>query len=399
MTAPDPATHPDPEAELLLRVSRLELRPEDQARIAQLLAAGIDWERLLELAEAHGLRPLLFRHLDAVARSAMPREIETRLWSHQQQLRQKNRRMADELVAIVQLLESNGIPALPYKGPVLAMLVYGDLALREFGDLDLLLPKDCVARAKTLLADRGYAPYYPMSAQVEAAFLRAPNHYHLMLMRGQREMLLELHWKTNAEFPVEPANDPAWWAQLATVRFDDRDVRCFAAHELVLALCLHGSKHHWTNLNWLVDVAEYVRQQPALDWSWILARADRLRAGRRLALGLHLLRRPLDLPLPAPVQTWLADYPAMERLACVIAQGWFALPRHDRSGLQRLRLNFQLYQTPWQRLRHAGNMLLRPSLVEWSRWPLPRPLFILYLPMRAGRLFGKQARGLFRKRR
>jgi hypothetical protein len=65
--------------------------------------------------------------------------------------------MADELAAVVALLDANGVASIPYKGPRSRSRPMGDLGLREFGDLDLLVRAADVLRAKTLLAQRGYA--------------------------------------------------------------------------------------------------------------------------------------------------------------------------------------------------------------------------------------------------
>ena len=40
-----------------------------------------------------------------------------------------NTLLARELLKLLRLLETHGIPALPFKGPVLAVSVYGSLAL------------------------------------------------------------------------------------------------------------------------------------------------------------------------------------------------------------------------------------------------------------------------------
>jgi hypothetical protein len=40
-------------------------------------------------------------------------------------------------------------------------------------------------------------------------------------------------------------------------------------------------------------------------------------------------------------------------------------------------------------VRHGINTVLAPSLVEWSRWPLPRALFFLYPALRLMRLTRK----------
>jgi len=380
-----------PEVELLLSCARLELSNGQRERIGQLLADKLDWTYLLALAERHGLRPLLFRHLDATGPNSLPRSVQIKLWTAHEQRAQYNRTMAIELVSIMRTLEALNIPAIPYKGPVLAHCIYGDIAMREFGDLDLLLRPSDIVRAKEALAASGYQPKYPLASSVETAFLASPANYHWMLLNDDRSILLELHWKTSAEFQVEPSQDAHWWNTLPTTRFLDQDVRRFPPSELLLILCLHGAKHYWANLGWLVDVAELIGKHDSIDWPWIFRRAETLRASRRLAVGLHLLVQLLDVELPSVVTDWLKTQVKAADIARSNLDGLFLAEAPELDGWQRLRMNFALYETWTQRMHHARDVMLNPGLIEWSRWPLPRSLFFLYLPLRVFSLFRKYA--------
>jgi hypothetical protein len=375
------------------------LTSEQSRHLAQLLGGDLDWTLLLDLASTHGLRPLLFRHAFACAPASMPAGVESRLWVHKQQLRSKNETLASELSTILGLFYAADIQALPFKGPMLALQLYGDLGLREFGDLDLLVPRAQLQQAKALLATRGYAPMFRLSAAAEEAMLRSPVMYHVMLMRGEAQGLVELHWQTDAEFPIGRPSDPDWWSGLERTSFDGAEVPCLAPHELLFYLCLHGSKHHWTSLHWLADVAELIRQSPQLDWEWVLDRAGAWQAGTRVSLGLQLANEVLDAPLPEHVAHWIERFPRARVVGGAIRARWFQLPQAAREPFERLRLNFKLYDSASQRLRHVINRVLRPGLAEWSRWSLPSGLFILYVPLRLVRLIGKHAtRGAYSPR-
>jgi hypothetical protein len=202
--------------------------------------------------------------------------------------------------------------------------------------------------------------------------------------------MVELHWRTDAEFPFADLGNPAWWSARPTTRFGSRSVASLDTHELVLALLLHGSKHLWEQLNWVAELGELIRRSPDTDWHWILATAERLRARRRIAVGLHLLARNFGTPLPPAVLDWLTREPGAGRLAEHIEGCWFG-PAEARTpgAFQRLSLNLRLYDSEAQGGRHAIRTVLRPGLAEWSKWPLPRPLHFLYLPLRAVRLARK----------
>ncbi len=378
-----------PEARVLLGCARLELTDADRDGLAQALAVGPDWAWLTDLAERHGLRPLLYRHLDAVAPERVPRQTLVDLWTHHERRALTNRLMADELLRVLGALDSAGIQALPYKGPALAASLYGDLALREFGDLDILLRPHQVLAAKAVLQAHGYHPLYDLTPAVEAAFLASRAQYHLVMVHGESSISVELHWMTDPDFPVERIDDPRWWAEHEQVAMAGGQVRCFSNRELMLVLCLHGSKHHWTGLGWLVDVAELARRQSSPDWDWILTRARAMACERRLALGLHLAGEYLGAPLPPDVRRHAAAVSAVPELARELSATWFTHERHTWGPVSSLRLNLKLDDRPRQRFRHVANVLFTPSLAEWSAWPLPRVLHVLYLPLRLVRLLWK----------
>ena len=67
----------------------------------------------------------------------------------------RNLFLTRELLNLLTLFETHQIPAIPFKGPVLAASVYGNLALRQFSDLDLIIHKQHVAKARELLVSAG----------------------------------------------------------------------------------------------------------------------------------------------------------------------------------------------------------------------------------------------------
>ena len=68
----------------------------------------------------------------------------------------RNEVLARELVTLLDLLRAHGISAIPFKGPTLAASAYGHLSLRQFGDLDLFVPKCDLPRACEVLVSHGY---------------------------------------------------------------------------------------------------------------------------------------------------------------------------------------------------------------------------------------------------
>ena len=382
-----------PECELLICCARLDLAAAGFERIRQLLEAPLDVDYLLSLASRHGLRPLLYRHLNAVREISIPRDLHIQLWAAHELRARRNHAMAAELERVLCLFDSTGIPSIPYKGPVLAQAVYGDVALREFCDLDILLREQDVLAAKALLIAQGYAPNYALGATAEATFMSSGLQYHLALTHAASDIMVELHWKTDPSCAVELLLGSQLWDRPKKASLAGTALRGFAASELLLILCLHGSKHHWSSLGWLVDIAELIRQNPAIDWEWMMLAASDMGAQRRLLLGLYLVKAILEVDIPARILA-NAGASGVEKIAADIAARMF-VPQPSQLGVfAALKRDLKLCDRIGQQLSHCGNVIFAPSVLELSR-PLPRYLSFLYVPARLGRLLLKHRPRLF----
>jgi hypothetical protein len=375
-----------PGQRLVIACARLHLEEESRREVIGLLQSGMDWGVVLRLAEWHGVRPLLHRHLGEVAPELVPKPVLVDLWAAYERGARRNRAMAHELLRIVDELQRVDIPSVPYKGPTLASALYGDVALREFSDLDILIRAANIAGARRALEARGYACEFTFAEEGHRAALHSGGHYHLV-MRGACA-LVELHWKTDALFPVE-RNDDEWWRGLREAAFEGGAVRTFSPDELFVVLCLHGAKHRWGLLAWLVDIAEMMRRADGAEWTRVSERITSMRTRRRCLVGVRLAHDLLGAPVPAALGDALTDG--------VVAQGASTLTSEILRGSPQpagpwamLRRDLALFDRPSQRIRYAFNVIVAPGIAEWSRWSLPRPFAFLYFPLRMARLAAKR---------
>jgi Uncharacterised nucleotidyltransferase len=121
-----------PEVELLLCCARISSPSERAAQIRAELRKEIDWTNLLRRARTRGIILLLYWRLSKTCSEAVPTTVLDRLRGdfHANSLR--NLSLAKELLKLLNLVEAQGITAIPYKGPALAAFAYGNLALRQF---------------------------------------------------------------------------------------------------------------------------------------------------------------------------------------------------------------------------------------------------------------------------
>ena len=135
-TADNLALHLDPELRFLLACCRAEIS-NGQSQLDQVLLPALNWDRILKLAEYHRLLPSL--HASVRKNSAVPHSIRSAIDARFKKHVTRLLRFSAELSRITREFEDRGIQVLAHKGPALSQLLYGDPAIRQFGDLDFLV--------------------------------------------------------------------------------------------------------------------------------------------------------------------------------------------------------------------------------------------------------------------
>jgi hypothetical protein len=279
-----------PEARLLLCCarSRLDSAAADQA--TALLQRDIDWEYLLGLAAQHGVSALLYRSLQAVGPHSVPPAVIERLHNIFVTNAQHNLYLTRALLKILDSCEAEQVSASPYKGPMLAATAYGNLSLRQFCDLDLLVREQDILKVMELLSANGYRLVPQLSGPEEAAHLLAHKKDFRFVSHDDR-VVVELHWRITGKHFYFPFSLDSLWKRLEPVSLSGTTVLNIPPEDSLVILCAHGSKHLWCRLLWICDINELVRSHPNLNWEQAIRQASNYG-------GLHLANSLLGTPLP-----------------------------------------------------------------------------------------------------
>ncbi len=397
-TTPGSAAARPPEVELLLRCTSAALGSDETESIRELVRGEIDWDSLIRDAEAQGVLPILCR--TKFPHDAVPTQIASRMEAYFQSNARRSLFLATELLAILHLLEENGIPAIPLKGPTLAALAYGDLALRPFADLDILLRRGDILRATNVLATRRYQLKFSFTSEQLERELRSEHIHHLELLGANRRVLLEMHWDLMQEcYFFAPGLDQIWDRRVQRT-FLDTTVNSLDPEDLVIFLCVHGWKHQWSRLNWIADLAGLIRSTE-IDWPRLFRRAKDASSKRRVLLGFGLAKHLLRIPLPPLLAKEIHADRALDKLILLAERTLLSpidpvsgplTPYHDALKVgegvsHRAKILYTL-------VRKAAQ--LNENDLAWIT--LPKPLFFLYYPLRPVRLAARAAARAVRER-
>ncbi len=389
-----------PEIELIICCARTHIDTVTAERIKLLLQQDIDWAYLIKTAHQHGVMPLLYRSLKITCPEAVPNAILYELQTHFHANALRNEFLVKELIKLLNLLEAHGIPAIPFKGPVLAASVYSNLELRQFCDLDILVHEQDVQKAKGLLISQGYRPYFPESSTQETAYLQA-------LTGAQEAAYLQSQWEhhfvhddsmvnvdlhqgitpKSFSFPLAPEH---LWSRLKPLSLAGKTVLTFLPEDLLLILCVNGARECWEKMSRLCDVAELIRVNQEIDWQQVIEQARRLGSERMLLLGLLLAHSLLGTTLPDEVCQRIQADPVLELLVAQVNEHLFdktdglISASKIKSPLFHLRLRERLRDKVYYCFG-----LMTPSPGDWALLPLPPFLSFFYYLLRPIRLVGK----------
>jgi hypothetical protein len=322
------------------------------------LPHDVDWEALYRLAVAHRVTGLLHERIEAGLRDVVPKPVRNELRHQVRGQAYRSLKLAGELLRLSALLEKQSLPVLPLKGPVVAHFLYGDLGLRSFRDLDLLVRRRHLSRAHELLVAEGYVcDEAGWSWARQQAFAAAGGH-HYGYWHPRRLLRVELHWRLSPGKLSWPVETEEFWGRTEQRVMYGQPVRCSTGEDMLLILCIHGARHWWSRLNWICDIAELLRRSPDLDWAAVEARARAAGGERMLGLGVQVAHDILGIPLPEPVHARLARDPAIGELAADVRRMLFQdLDLFESERGERWRFYMRLRERLRDRVQFAAGQV------------------------------------------
>ena len=398
----------NPEIKLLLCCARTQIDNTTAEEIKTLLQHNINWEYLVETAVRHGVIPLLYTTLNNTCPEAVPQDILKHLQTYFDVNSLHNLFLTQELVKLLDLLKQHNIPVIPYKGPALAVSAYGNLSLRQFCDLDILVQERDFLKAIDLLTSSGYQPKAKQSIlndKEHIVQIKDSNEYSLISKNGN--VSLDIHQEIiPKELKLFPLVFDDLWERLEPVSLTGTTVLNFHREDLLLILCVHGSKHMWERLGWICDIAELLRNSQEIDWEQLIGKARKLGCERMLLLGLFMANTILGASLPPIVHQRIIADPETQSLGKQMYLRLFEKNQVSTSYLSQEKIiyhvmerieNTIIYGRMMERLEDKIILFFSTVWVRISRvttrtvkdrdfLPLPRSLYFLYYLIRPIRL-------------
>ena len=377
-----------PEIQFLLLCARSELDDETENQARHLISSpSFDWSYAYSIGLELGLLPLIYAHVKKPFRSMVPDVAYKKIHDFYMANAARNMVLTHELLKILKLLSADGLPAVPFKGPVLADVVYGSDTLRTFSDIDVLVQASDAVKAREILQANGYRLVYAIDKKYDDLYVRIEHAFNLQSPDGK--INIDLQWKLLGHYTPEPFVLEKFKHRLIRLNFAGTDVAHLSHEDLLFYLCVHGTKDGWKKFEWVCCIAELIRKHPDINWSGAIETARKESCLRKFKLGLFLAWNLCKVPLPDFIEEELKGDKVLKRLSERFNESFFAGTRliPEFTNNPRFSLFHVQVQDDWKnRFRFVFQQIFRPTEKEIRLLPVPTWLTFIYYAFRPIRL-------------
>lgn len=257
------------------------------AAAAALVSDLTDWSAVFTQAAQWDVEAVVMSNLSRFLIQYIPEPYRTQVVSREREARAFNISHALITVQLASLLEREGIRVIVIKGAAVGVSAYGDASLRGSSDIDLLVRRADLPRARRVLESNGYNCDYDL--RIEPSLISGG--HALELTNGR--FRVELHWRlleTHLRWDPEPDEI---WEFSRRVPCVGGEINVLAPHVEFLFLCAHGVKHRWLSGKWVCDIAQLAARLSDDDVLNVIALSERTRAKRILHVALRLTQEIL----------------------------------------------------------------------------------------------------------
>jgi len=368
---------------------------------------------LIALANQHGILPLVYKTIKNLSENTSPRSLSLSKCSSIQHSKsniqhflselkpiymsivQKNMLMTSELLKIMSLLKENKVEALAFKGPTLAQMAYGDITLRQYGDLDILVDEQDAYRAAELMIQHAHEAILPLSIVSSKTCLHVAKDFSLLSKTGVHT---ELHWRLFEKKYNISLLSCAKEQKCQSVTINGNTIKTLQNELLLVYLCLHGAKHAFERIEWICDIDRLILTS-TVDWDYAISLAEQSHSKRSFYLGLSLAHTLLQTMIPETIHNIIQkeDIQILQKMTLVKMRN-----RKEHSDFEKNKETFayqsKLFDTKADMLRFWLSTFFKISTNDCQTFTLPENLKFLYIFLRPVRLIYSYTHRLFATR-
>lgn len=290
-----------PEDRLLLAIARTDLRDENSEEINRVIASGVDWDGLIDLAGFQRLSGFLHAHLsEGPLADKVPEPARKLMKEDHLRIVASGVYFDREIKASLETLNNNDIPVILLKGSFLRDGVFQNSNLRPMSDIDVLVPEARAQQAQELIVRLGYVP---VGSEETATRLNRVGHQLPRLRSVDKPTAIEVHRHiVDLDSPLV-FDISGFWERAVGVEVQGVAVRTLSPEDHLIHLSIHfmldrrfksaSALGQLADINAVVEMAD-----PPIDWDLFLRLLRDYELMTPAGCAMTLSRLLLGTPIP-----------------------------------------------------------------------------------------------------
>ena len=361
---------------LIIECCRLS---QDSKLIEEKISLIKNWDEFISLAYSHGVFPLVYqvlkKHEDKIPLNTFAFMKQTYM-----NLVKTNMLMTSELIKVSKLLEENGIKAISFKGPTLSQMAYGDVVSRQYVDLDILVDDDRLLDSIEILRNNEYS----LEDDFKLDLLKKNRSiFHDVTLRKNNIVNIELHWRLFSDEYMTGISDLNIKENLRPFEYQNQTLNVFDNEIQILYLSIHGAKHNWERIEWLVDIVRFIENN-TMNWKRLLDFIEKTKTEKILFSTFYLCKTILDLSLPKEIEEKIEKSNILKfskRFEQFFYKNFNYMLEHDVESKKISKIQFDILHGYKNKLLFIL-ALLKPTELDYQSVNLPKYMSFLYYLIR-----------------
>ena len=290
--APSHAVLSPPEVRLLLLLSRPALSAAQQERARELVLQVGDWRALIDTAWRKYVLSMVYQNLARLEEGGPADDVFA-------MMRPQALFMTSEMLRRHAAFDwfhercvlASGVPHAYFKGRALAARFYPDPVQRFYRDIDILVPRAARADLIRCMIDQGCRVLLKRdSGHEEIVFATDAQLDEFLFMTPvpgvvtPQELMVELHGEIDQQTSLFRTSDLLRGAR--EVSTQNHRIRVLPDAPHVAFICYHHTRHVWSKLNWVADLAA-ICTHPEFDREAVLDHARGLKIATTVAAAFE----------------------------------------------------------------------------------------------------------------
>lgn len=203
----------------------------------------------------------------------------------------QNMLMTKELLDVTKILEENNVISIPLKGPVLSQMAYGDVISRQYVDIDLLVDESNFLQSIEILKANSFNHENKFILE---KFKEKRNIFHDMTLVNHLGINIELHWRLFSDEYMTDFDKIKLFENYSFVKINNQEIKTFSNEINLLYFCIHGAKHNWERIEWLVDIVRFIENRD-IDWNLVFEYVEKTNTQKIIYSTFLLASKILDI--------------------------------------------------------------------------------------------------------